>query len=111
MSTQNITFIGGGNMARSLIGGLISDAFPPQNITVADPDQNTLNDLQQRFGIHTASDNLSALHNAEVVVLAVKPQLLHSVIKQLKTQLQQQQPLLVSIAAGVREQSITQWLG
>jgi len=110
MSTQKVTFIGGGNMARSLIGGLIGDGFTAANITVADPDSNSLNDLQQRFKINVAADNLSALHNADTVVLAVKPQLLHEVIEQLRPALQKRQPLLISIAAGVREASMSQWL-
>jgi len=111
MSIQKVTFIGGGNMARSLIGGLIGDGFTAANITVADPDSNSLNDLQQRFKINIATDNLTALNNADTVVLAVKPQLLHEVIEQLRPALQKQQPLLISIAAGVREASISQWLG
>jgi len=111
MSTQKVTFIGGGNMARSLIGGLIGDRFAAANITVADPDSNSLNDLQQRFQINIAADNLTALQNADTVVLAVKPQLLHEVIEQLRPALQKQQPLLISIAAGVREASMSQWLG
>jgi len=111
MSIQKVTFIGGGNMARSLIGGLIGDGFAAANITVADPDSNSLNDLQQRFKINIATDNLTALHNADTVVLAVKPQLLHAVIEQLRPALQKQQPLLISIAAGVREASMSKWLG
>ncbi len=111
MPKQRVTFIGGGNMARSLIGGLIGEGFTANDITVADPDSSSLDDLQTHFAINIASDNLSALQNADTVVLAVKPQLLHEVIEQLRPALQSQQPLLISIAAGVREKSIAHWLG
>ncbi|MEW8314174.1 MAG: pyrroline-5-carboxylate reductase [Candidatus Thiodiazotropha endolucinida] len=111
MSNNNITFIGGGNMATSLINGLIADGYEKQRITVSDPDAEKLAQLAACCGIHTQSDNNSAISNAEVVVLAVKPQVLKSVAQDLAAAIQQVKPLVISIAAGVKESSLRNWLG
>ncbi|MES9819703.1 MAG: pyrroline-5-carboxylate reductase [Candidatus Thiodiazotropha sp.] len=111
MSNNNITFIGGGNMATSLINGLIADGYGKQHITVSDPDTEKLAQLAARCGVHTQSDNNSAISNAEVVVLAVKPQVLKSVAQDLAAAIQQVKPLVISIAAGVKESSLRKWLG
>ncbi|MES9973096.1 MAG: pyrroline-5-carboxylate reductase [Candidatus Thiodiazotropha sp.] len=111
MSNNNITFIGGGNMATSLINGLIADGYEKQCITVSDPDAEKLAQLAARCGVHTQSDNTSAISNAEVVVLAVKPQVLKSVAQDLAAAIQQVKPLVISIAAGVKESSLRNWLG
>ncbi|MEW8690397.1 MAG: pyrroline-5-carboxylate reductase [Candidatus Thiodiazotropha endolucinida] len=111
MSNNNITFIGGGNMATSLINGLIADGYEKQRITVSDPDAEKLAQLAARCGVHTQSDNSSAISNAEVVVLAVKPQVLKSVAQDLAAAIQQVKPLVISIAAGVKESSLRNWLG
>ncbi len=106
-----IAFIGGGNMARSLIGGLIADGCQPQDIWVADPDPLRLNILHQQFGVSTTTDNREAAHQAHVIVLAVKPQVMETVTQSLADTVQQRQPLMISIAAGVREPDIRRWLG
>ncbi len=112
--TQNSTqprlcFIGAGNMAGSLIGGLIEQQYPPQQITACDIDEKKLHNLQQQFSIHTATDANQAIGQAEVVILAVKPQVMQAVCRILDNTAHQ--PLLISIAAGVREQDIARWLG
>lgn len=107
----HITFIGGGNMAASLIGGLIADGCPARHITVAEPDASRLALLQQDFGVNTGSDNNLAMASAQVVVLAVKPQILQGVCRLLGNRAQQLQPLIISIAAGIRCQDIDRWLG
>lgn len=111
MSTS-IAFIGGGNMAASLIGGLISSSVPAANIMVAEPNQEQRSRLQQQFSVHTAANNNDTL-NADVVILAVKPQLLQIVCRALTAALNQsgRQPLFISIAAGVRSDDIDRWLG
>lgn len=111
MSTS-IAFIGGGNMAASLIGGLISSSVPEANIMVAEPNQEQRSRLQQQFSVHTTADNSDTL-GADVVILAVKPQLLQTVCRALSETLNQsgRQPLFISIAAGVRSDDIDRWLG
>ncbi|MCP4288029.1 MAG: pyrroline-5-carboxylate reductase [Gammaproteobacteria bacterium] len=111
MSSRTIAFIGGGNMAGSLIGGLVADGYNAAKIYASDADREKLASLSARFGIRSASDNLDAAKRADVVVLAVKPQVMKQVAKDLVDAIQQNQPLVISIAAGVREANLQQWLG
>jgi len=111
MKDITIAFIGGGNMARSLVGGLLADGMPPNHIWVADPNESALHDLHSRFGVHTTSDNGEAARHAQVVVLAVKPQVAKDVVQALAPVVQSQRPLVISIAAGIRESALRAWLG
>ncbi len=111
MKTRTIGFIGGGNMATSLIGGLISDNVPAGNIRVADPDAERREDLANRFGITTTADNLELVGTSDVVVLAVKPQMLHEVCRSIAEVQQTHKPLILSVAAGIRIADIERWLG
>ncbi len=111
MKTRTIGFIGGGNMATSLIGGLISDNVPAGNIRVADPDAERREDLANRFGINTTADNLELVGTSDVVVLAVKPQMLHEVCRSIAEVQQTHKPLILSVAAGIRIADIERWLG
>ena len=74
MKTQQIGFIGGGNMASSLIGGLVSNDYPADKITVADLDADKLRYLNETFGVNTTLDSNSLVLQSDIVVLAVKPQ-------------------------------------
>jgi pyrroline-5-carboxylate reductase len=109
MKDCNITFIGGGNMARSLIGGLIADGFNPQHISVSDPNQSSLTHLNDAFDIKGFTDNIEAVSQADVVILAVKPQQLQSVIKGFSS-VWHSDKLLISIAAGIKLNDIARWL-
>jgi len=111
MSSNTITFIGAGNMATSLIGGLVADGYDPKRIIASDPDDGKLADLSARFGIQSAADNSTAIQQADVTVLAVKPQVLEQLCGEIREAVQQRQPLLVSIAAGIREADMQAWLG
>lgn len=111
MESINIGFIGGGNMASSLIGGLIAGHVAAQNIWVSDQDADKLKRLQDQFAVNITPDNEEVLRQVDVVVLAVKPQVMHSVCRELANLVQDRKPLLVSIAAGIRESSLNQWLG
>jgi pyrroline-5-carboxylate reductase len=111
MQTRKIGFIGGGNMATSLLGGLISDGFAAENIWIAEPDAGRREDLAARFGIHTGADNADVVNAVDVVVLAVKPQMLHEVCQEIAGAVQSCQPLIVSVAAGIRANDIDRWLG
>lgn len=108
---SKICFIGGGNMASSLVGGLINNAYNAELITVTDPDQNKLDHLAQQFSINITTNNQTAVQSADVIVLAVKPQVLADVCKNIKDTLQGRPVLIISIAAGIRSTDIDRWLG
>lgn len=108
---MNLTFIGGGNMAGSLIGGLIADGWNPATLQVSDRDGQQLERLATRFGISTTTDNCAAAARAGIVVLAVKPQVMKEVAGELAATIAAHRPLVISIAAGVRERTLRGWLG
>ena len=111
MKNTRIAFIGAGNMARSLIGGLLESGQPPDTLYVSDINPEQLKTLQSNSAIHTTQDSREAADAAEVVVLAVKPQIIHTVIENMADVLRRNRPLVVSIAAGVREADISRWIG
>ncbi|NKQ09530.1 pyrroline-5-carboxylate reductase [Pseudomonas sp. SST3] len=110
MSTPRIAFIGGGNMAASLIGGLRAQGIPATSICASDPGADKRAELQATHGIETFADNGQALASADVIVLAVKPQVMQAVCRDLARHLQAKQ-LIVSIAAGINCASLQDWLG
>lgn len=111
MATTNITFIGAGNMASSIIGGLIAKGFSAQSITACDPYQPTLDQLATSTSVNTTQDHSNAIANADVVVLAVKPQVMKQVTESIAPAIQAQKPLIISIAAGIEMNSLDKWLG
>jgi pyrroline-5-carboxylate reductase len=111
MNTQKIGFIGGGNMASSLISGLIASGHSPQDLWVSDVNQDALKVLAENLNVNTSTNNDDIINAVDVVVLAVKPQILSTVAKNATASIQQKQPLVVSIAAGISQQSLSQWLG
>lgn len=110
MKLATLAFIGGGNMARSLIGGLLNNGYDGKAIHVADPSTETLQSLSAHYPVQTFTDNTAAIADADVVILAVKPQQLQQVCREL-AQHWQQDKLLISIAAGIRLKDIGRWLG
>jgi pyrroline-5-carboxylate reductase len=111
MEHQRIAFIGCGNMARSLIGGLIADGYPPGKIVASDIDLDQLSRAEEHFGIPTDSDAQRAVSISQVIVFAVKPQQLGAVAKALAPALAGRPVLAISVAAGVRTDSLARWLG
>lgn len=111
MNDKTLAFIGGGNMASALINGLIEDGTAPQNILVAEPDEKRREQLAARFGVRTVDDNSNAAAQADILILAVKPQVLKAVATALAPALIQKKPLCLSIAAGIRQASLQRWLG
>jgi pyrroline-5-carboxylate reductase len=105
-----IGFIGAGNMAYALIKGLISNGFDAKNINVSDSNEELLINRQSELNITTYSDNSAILDNSDIVVFAVKPQVLSIVCLQLKNKVKQSH-LFVSIVAGIRANDINRWLG
>ena len=111
MKDVTIAFIGGGNMARSLIGGLLADGVTPNSIWVADPNESVLRNHHSRFSVNTTADNGEAARHAQVIVLAVKPQVARTVAQALAPAMRDRRPLVISIAAGIRESDLRRWLG
>ncbi|HEB81492.1 MAG TPA: pyrroline-5-carboxylate reductase [Gammaproteobacteria bacterium] len=107
MST--IGFIGGGNMAASLIGGLLKAGYRATDIMVAEPDGERRQLLAQQFGIQTSGEN-NAVTRCDSIVLAVKPQIIRTVCESLDTS-RAGDALYISIAAGIRSTDINRWLG
>ena len=105
-----IGFIGAGNMAYALIKGLLSNGFDAKNINVSDSNDELLIKRQSELKITTYSDNNSLLDNSDIVVFAVKPQVLSIVCLQLKNKVKPNH-LFVSIVAGIRGNDINRWLG
>ncbi|MDA8904878.1 pyrroline-5-carboxylate reductase [Candidatus Thioglobus sp.] len=105
-----IGFIGAGNMAYALIKGLLSNGFDAKNINVSDSNEELLINRQSELKITTYSDNKSLLDNSDIVVFAVKPQVLSIVCLQLKGKVKPNH-LFVSIVAGIRGNDINRWLG
>lgn len=110
MQHPTIGFIGGGNMATAIIQGMLASGYPAERIRVCDPNADQLSSLAER-GVHTTDQAATLLPDCEVITLAVKPQILKSVIEPLAAQAQQHKPLIVSVAAGVSAESIDRWLG
>lgn len=109
MNNGKIVFIGGGNMARSLIGGLVADGLSADNIHVMDTQKAVLQTLKQTFAVQVHEDLASAVASADVIVLAVKPQQMQDVVKSLAT-VWPANALLISIAAGIRLADLGRWL-
>ena len=105
-----IGFIGAGNMAYALIKGLLSNGFDAKNINVSDSNDELLIKRQSELNITTYSDNVSLLDNSDIVIFAVKPQVLSMVCLELKNNVKPNH-LFVSIVAGIRGNDINRWLG
>ncbi|QNN70348.1 pyrroline-5-carboxylate reductase [Thermomonas carbonis] len=113
MTTPNesIAFIGGGNMARSLIGGLVAQGHDPASIRVAEPVPSLRETLVADFGVHVFEQAEEAVAAAGTWVLATKPQVLRAVCESLAVQAQATHPLVISIAAGITAAQLERWLG
>jgi len=111
MNTQKIGFIGGGNMASSLLSGLIASGHSPQHLWVSDVNPEALKSLAEKLHVNTSINNADVINAVDVVVLAVKPQILNEVAANAAPLIQEKKSLVVSIAAGISQTSLSQWLG
>lgn len=109
-SPDKIAFIGAGNMAKAIISGLIAEGFKRINLFASGPRQESLDRVASELGINTSTDNEATATIADVVVLAVKPQMLKEVCLGLAGSLAHK-PLIISLAAGITTESISTWLG
>lgn len=108
---QVIGFIGAGNMARSIAGGLIANGWSKENIILSDPNTSQKSSIEQALGVNVYTDNAEIVRQADILVLAVKPQILKEVALEIADQLKEKNPLLISIAAGIRVKDIAKWTG
>ncbi|HYA39551.1 MAG TPA: pyrroline-5-carboxylate reductase [Candidatus Methylomirabilis sp.] len=106
-----VGFIGAGNMARSLASGLVRNGWSRDRVILSDPDNDQRRTIENVLGAKTFSDNTLVATQADLLVLAVKPQVLAEAAKAVATTVQQKKPLVISIAAGVRLEDIERWLG
>lgn len=111
MTQTTIAFIGAGNMGRSMAGGLLKSGWDRARLVLADSDPQQRRAVEDRLGVRVYADNSVAVADAGIIVLAVKPQVLKPVAEGLAPVVQQERPLIVSIAAGVRITDLERWLG
>ena len=111
MDDLRIAFIGGGNMARSLVGGLIDKGCKPGRITVSEPNPEQRALIAKRSPVRMSADGAAAAADADVLVFAVKPQVMPSAAKAVAAAVQHKRPLVISIAAGITSGALDRWLG
>ena len=108
---ETIGFIGAGNMATALISGLINSDQSASKIIASSPEQEQLEKLSKDFGIKTTNNNLEIVDNSDIVILAVKPNIVQAVIDEIKDVATDKDILIISIAAGVKIEKIESQLG
>lgn len=112
MSTSpTIGFIGAGNMASAIIGGMLDSGFQADGIWVSAPDDDHLQTIRHKFGVSVTTDNRYCAEQADILVLAVKPQIMADVCRDIAPVAQNTRPLMVSIAAGLTADTLDGWLG
>ncbi|WP_257254762.1 MULTISPECIES: pyrroline-5-carboxylate reductase [unclassified Endozoicomonas] len=111
MTNKTIAFIGAGNMATSIMGGLIEHGWPKDRIFASCRTEASAKKRSEELGIHTSTRSLEAAAKADIVVLAVKPQMMKAVLTELSPVLQKQKPFIISVAAGIRLDSLDVWSG
>ena len=112
MSRDKIAFIGGGNMTRAIVGGLISSGVTPERLLIAEPSAEQRDRLGRDIPeVKTVSSNVEVATRVDCLVLAVKPQHIADVCREVRDAVRRSRPLIISIAAGVRSQDIDTWLG
>ena len=111
MTDKTIAFIGAGNMTRSIISGLVNSGFTPKQIIASNPSRPKLDALESDFGIIVTQDNHQAVRDAQVIVLAVKPQLMEQVCADLAKAADLTDKVFISIAAGIKVSRLQEMLG
>ncbi|MDX1589090.1 MAG: pyrroline-5-carboxylate reductase [Oleiphilaceae bacterium] len=111
MSTPTLSFIGAGNMARAMIGGLLANGHPADRIWVSAPEDSHLQAMGRDFGVFYTTDNRYCAEQGDVLVMAVKPNIMAEVCRDVVSVVQNTRPLVVSIAAGLDTATLGRWLG
>jgi pyrroline-5-carboxylate reductase len=111
MKDLGIAVLGGGNMGRALIGGLVKRGAAPASIAVGEPSAQQRDSLARELRVRVFGDNAAALERADIVIVAVKPQDVAATLAPLAALLRAQRPILLSVAAGVRVRALRQMTG
>ncbi len=112
LENLNLAFIGGGNMGQALVHGLLKSGCTAENVYIIDTNPETCLKLEKKFPhCHVFSQTEAALNISDVIILAVKPQVMQLACEQIAEQCQLKRPLVISIAAGIQTSSIDKWLG
>jgi len=106
-----VAFIGAGNMGGAILRGLVKQGYPVVSLMATGRDQASLEQLSKETGVTITSDNQQAAAWADILVLGVKPQVMQEVCTSLAKVVQQNKPLLLSIAAGLTSDLLLKWLG
>lgn len=106
-----VGFIGAGNMARALAGGLINSGWERSRLILSDPDKAQREGVASLLGLEVHADNAAVAARADILVFAVKPQALAAAARTVADAVQRKRPLIVSVAAGVRLDDLERWLG
>lgn len=105
------SFIGAGNLARALVGGLTQSGFPKEHIVASNRSQDKLTGLVREFSIIRAATNLEAVEKGDVLVIAVRPQDIPALSSEIKEAVQRRNPLVISLAAGVSFEALGEYFG
>jgi len=111
MTTAKLTFIGAGNMAKAIMGGLIANGYDADSISACAPAEDELLALKRTYPVNTSTDNNNFVDTTDVLLLCTKPQALQQACEGLRAAVQTRKPLIISIAAGVTIEQINIWLG
>ena len=111
MNHLDLAVLGGGNMGRALIGGLLRQGLRPERLTVGERGEAARAALEREFGVAATTYNAAAVRTAKVVVVAVKPQHVNEVLQPLAETFARTRPLVVCVAAGIRVAALQQWCG
>lgn len=106
-----IGIIGAGNMARSLVSGLIESGFKPNRILVSDRNEEKRALFSEQFKVATRHSNIDIANSADILVLAVKPKDMRALTQEIKEAIQKRKPLIVSIVTGIQTEHFEDWLG
>ncbi|WP_299729508.1 pyrroline-5-carboxylate reductase [uncultured Endozoicomonas sp.] len=110
MNQPTIAFIGAGNMASGIIGGLIQNGWPTERLIATARTEATLSAIKDQFAIETTTDNHQAVQQADIIMLCVKPQMMKAVLSDLRSSIPAVS-LLISVAAGITMSSLEAWAG
>ena len=110
MQQPKIAFIGAGNMSKALVSGLVGSGYESNKIVIANPSKEKLQYFSESLSVRTTSDNVEAAQQADMIVYAVKPHKVRLISEQLCEVVKQNQPLILSVAAGVKINSMAKWL-
>lgn len=110
-NSPRIAFIGVGNMAGAIAAGMLKNGFSRHEVFGTTRSAESAQHATAAYGIDVHTDNAAAIAQADVVVLAVKPQMMQATCRTLQTAIQARQPLIVSVAAGIRAVDLEDWLG